>query len=84
MQKEKDRLKGTDPFLIIDYIRSTIEIIMNLKAEAVVGTNHESKDNSMQANPRDYEQMAQKLEEEVRNHIRVHASLGRAATQNTD
>jgi hypothetical protein len=31
--KEKDKLKQVDAFMVLEYIRSSIEILMNLKIE---------------------------------------------------
>ena len=73
LTKEKERLMGQDPFLIIDYIRSTVEILMNLKMEEVktkLSEEEEAKSTNHDT-PQDYEQSLQKLEAEVRNHIRV-------------
>jgi hypothetical protein len=73
LSKEKERLVGQDPFLIIEYIRSTIEILMNLKMEELQAKKNEEEANSTNHDtPQDYEQMLQKLEAEVRNHIRVY------------
>jgi len=33
VEAEKDKLKDADEFMILDYIRSSIEILMNLKIE---------------------------------------------------
>ncbi len=67
--------------MILDYIRSTIEILMSIKFD---GTNGALKNNTELSNERvleksiekkdllkDYELMIQKLEAETRDHIRV-------------
>ncbi len=53
---------------------------MNIKTEEDNGSNKESaigsiSEYSMPDPPKDYEKMVQKLEEEVRNHIRVEQQL---------
>jgi hypothetical protein len=40
--KERKRLREVDPFTIIDYIKTSIEILMNMKMEE----NENDKDNS--------------------------------------
>jgi len=59
---------------LIDYIRSSIEILTNIKREEF---EYKEKDHlslvstSKDEPPSDYEDSLQKLEAEVRNHIRV-------------
>ena len=94
LEAEKEKLAQTSPFTVIEYIRSSIEILLNLKAEEArflaqatpsapssqapsapqtsrcsCGLPVESSSNSH------YEQMIQKLEGDVRNHIRVEQQL---------
>ena len=70
---------GTDPFLVLDYIRSSIEILMNLKMEeqkSGVGESMSQRSETQAAeSPNGYEVMIQKLEEEVRNHVRIEQQL---------
>ena len=33
LKEERDQLKDTNPFLIIEYIKSSIEILLSLKLE---------------------------------------------------
>jgi len=70
-----------DPFLILDYIKSSVEIWMNLKTEGE-GEGEENKeelsqhsDNSAVEPSKDYEVLLQKLEAEARSHIRVEQQL---------
>ncbi len=89
LEKEKARLIKVDPFLIIEYIKSSIEILMNLKIEEHDESDEEhpkkkkksathrssmvsvGSTESLEDPPKDYEIMIQKLEAEVRSHIRV-------------
>ena len=63
---------------MIEYIKSSIEILMNLKLEEHELEQQLRKEDktidseaSLGEPPKDYEQMLHKLEGEVRNHIRV-------------
>lgn len=63
-------------FTIIDYIRSTVEIIMNLKAEEVKESlNSQQVVGSTENPPIEYEQLLQNLEAEVRSHVRMEQQL---------
>jgi len=33
LQKERDKLRETDAFTILEYVKSSIEILMNMKME---------------------------------------------------
>ena len=79
-EEEKKSLKAADPFAIIDYIRSSVEVLMNLKVEEdqKSPTGESSAQKSEVQNPdslNGYEAMLQKLEEEIRNHVRVEQQL---------
>ncbi len=99
LQKERKRLKEVDHFTILDYIKTSIEILMNMKMEESGGDEAGKKKQkerkamtkensnsgvlmggvvsdtesmrSMDEPPKDYEQMLQKYEAEVRNHIKI-------------
>ena len=68
-----------DPFMILDYIKSSVEILMNLKAEEGATNNAASATQRSECQvgeaAKGYEHMLQKLEEEIRNHIRVEQQL---------
>ena len=76
-----------EPCVILEYIRNSFEILMNLKMEESGGpdslfrnrerqTNRSSRTNdSVCQNLEEYEQMVQKLEADVRQHIRVEQQL---------
>ena len=94
--KERKRLTEADNFTILDYIKTSIEILMNMKMEEhenETQTKSRSKHNrsksgtssrvisesgsmkSLDEPPKDYEQMLQKYEAEVRNHIKIEQQL---------
>ena len=94
LSKERKRLRDIDAFTIVDYIKTSIEILMNMRMEEFEGEKdgkNTAKKNqnqgmgpnatnlisdtesvrSMDEPPKDYEQMLQKYEAEVRNHIKI-------------
>ncbi|CDW74118.1 UNKNOWN [Stylonychia lemnae] len=103
LKEEKEQLKDIDPFIIIEYIKSSIEILLSLKLEEQerelkkgkqqpenkprVATNFKSGDASSIVDffsdqsscriepPQEYENQIQKLENDVRNHIRIEQQL---------
>ncbi len=65
---------------MLDYIRSSVEIIMNLRQDAEDSKGKSGDSISQhsvegQEPPRDYEAMLQKLEAEVRSHVRLEQQL---------
>ena len=88
LEVERNKLTDISPFIIIEYIKSSIEILMNLKLEEhrneilqekerMDEENNDSKlsEVSREGPPRDYEAMLIKLEGEVRTHIRIEQQL---------
>lgn len=69
IDKERKAVSNTNPITIVDYIRSSIEILLNLQKEE--GT---LKQNSIRISDtqESYEEQIQKLEAETRMHIRVY------------
>lgn len=74
---EKARLQKLDTFLLIEYIRSSIEIAMNMNTEQKEESHNlgKSEEASIQDIRKGYEIVIQKLEEEVRGHIRIEQQL---------
>jgi len=74
LQEEKENLKNIDILVLIGYIKTSIEILMNLKNEDEKLQKSEVSsiisDKSCEQ-PKKYEEALQKLEDEVRSHIRV-------------
>jgi chromosome segregation ATPase len=78
MDAEKTRLHDVTPYIILDYIRSSFEIILDIKKEEAKEELSNSKlleTPTSKDPPKDYEIMLQKLEEEIRSHIRVEQQL---------
>jgi predicted RNase H-like nuclease (RuvC/YqgF family) len=78
MEAEKTRLKDVAPYIILDYIRSSFEIILDIKKEEAkeeIANSNPPETPTSKGPPKDYEIMLQKLEEEIRNHIRVEQQL---------
>ena len=75
LEEERGSLKDTDPLIIIDYIKSSIEILLSLKQEDEQQTAQKKPVNESIVSEKDvqldYEQQIQKLEAETRTHIRV-------------
>ncbi len=84
LSKERQKLRDVDAFTVLDYIKTSIEILMNMKMEEQQEGNATSKTKkdddlesmrSMDEPPKDYESMLQKYEAEVRNHIKIEQQL---------
>ena len=71
---EKENLKSINPFVILEYIRTSIEIIMNMKLDNEKNQVESNSKASLEP-PSEYESIIQKLEAEIRNHIRVEQQL---------
>jgi hypothetical protein len=69
---------------LIEYIKSSIEILINLKVEEKINALKENREKSSQSNNKfqpsnseddddvnEYEKLLRQLESEIRNHIRV-------------
>jgi len=66
-EEEKKGLQGTDPLIIINYIKSSVEILLSLKDEE----NRVKYKEQLSNREETYEEQLQKLEAETRSHIRV-------------
>lgn len=90
VEAEKEKLKDADEFMILDYIRSSIEILMNLKIEEyeeefeekmkkwikeMKKSEKEVENSDEDDAPNNYEKLIQKLEADVWNHISVEQQL---------
>ena len=72
-------LRELSPIELIEYVRSSIEILMNLKLEELEQQRKEAKEidesfssiRSKEGPPQEYEEIIQKLEAEIRSHISV-------------
>jgi hypothetical protein len=73
LEKEKEKLLKTNPLLILDYIKSSIEILINMKVQEKLQTTVQSR-NSEEISDDDinvYEKELRHLEAEIRSHIKV-------------
>ncbi len=76
---EESALHGTDPFVIIEYVKSSIDILLNCQMEKAMQmaeakreeTNESSYNKGNDSPPQDLEKLTQGLEAEVRLHIRA-------------
>jgi len=68
MEEEKQELENTSPLIIIEYTKTLFQVIMNIK-EVDGGTENEV------GIVQEYESIIQKLEAEIRNHVRVEQQL---------
>ena len=73
LTKEKEALRNLSPFVIIDYIKNSIETLVNIKVEERL----ESEKNLIETNKtiedhqNSYESLLRKYEADIRGHIKV-------------
>jgi len=62
--KDKQKLKKQSPFLVIEYIKASIDVLMNLKEECFkpAAPMEEGYSSRQSDAPEEYEKMVQKLE----------------------
>ena len=65
LEEEKETLKKTSSFTILEYIKNSIDILVDIKIEEKL---NKSKNNEEEY---DYESMLKKLEADIRSHIKV-------------
>ena len=65
--EEKEILKKKDPIAIINYIKNSIDILVDLKVEEKIAEQKPSSNDNYQ----DYETLLRKLENDIRTHIKV-------------
>ncbi len=73
-KKELDKIKEINVFKLIDYIRESIDIYVNLKLDEAKYSTNETDDKQKLFHDDEeevYEKMIKKLEADVRNHIKV-------------
>jgi len=71
LNDERENLAKTNPLVILDYIKNTIEILVESKVDERLESlkkNH-TEENEEKAN--EYETLLRKLESDIRQHIRV-------------
>ena len=75
-EAEESNLLATDPLLLVDYIKSSIDILTNTQVEkalqmAEAKREEENESSTQRENAQNLEELTQSLEAEVRLHIRV-------------
>ena len=68
MNEEKENLKNQNPLTIMEYIKSSIDILIDLKVEERLENMKRASDSD---DENDYESLLRKLESDIRAHIRV-------------
>lgn len=75
---EKDKLMKSSSIKLLDYIKSSIEILVNIKVQEQLEKNKLKSSleinllsTNEEENPNDYEKLLRQLESEIRNHIKV-------------
>jgi len=70
IKEEKENLRKLNPLKIIEYIKTSVDILINVKVEEkfsqLLGDERDS-DNKMS----EYEPLLKKLESDIRQHIKV-------------
>ena len=70
MNEEKDILKKTPPLTLIEYIKTSIDILIDLKVDEKLDSLKRAQGIDDE-NSQDYESLLKKLEADIRQHIRV-------------
>ena len=70
VKEEKENLRKLNPLRIIEYIKTSVDILIDVKVEErvenLVGQGKDSEDRM-----NEYEPLLKKLESDIRQHIRV-------------
>jgi hypothetical protein len=72
---ERQKLKDVDPFTIVEYIKSSVEILMNMKGDDKRQGEQSMRESAREQLNTEYEQQLQQYEAEVRNHIKIEQQL---------
>lgn len=87
LAEEKDLLGDTSIHALINYVKTSIEILMNLKVEDYISLKKQEKNairnkplsacSSVMSSepPIDYEEVIQKFEADIRKHIRIEQQM---------
>ena len=74
LNEEKEKLRKTSPLTIIDYIRNSIDILIDLKVEEkleAIKKLNLSDEEEEEEKQNEYEVLLRKLESDIRTHIKV-------------
>lgn len=66
MNEEKENLQQIDPITLIEYIRCSIDVIVQILVDEKLEVYNKENDD-----PQEYENLLRKLEGDIRGHIRV-------------
>ena len=70
--EEKENMKKSNPMILVEYIKNSIDILVELKAEEKFDQfKKQSGIEDEDENQNEYEVLLRKLEADVRQHIRV-------------
>ncbi len=70
VREERENLRKLNPLRIIEYIKTSLDILIDVKVEERIDNiNREGKDSVDKMN--EYEPLLKKLESDIRQHIRV-------------
>ena len=69
IESEENTLMKTNPFTVINYIKNTVDILINLQIEEAMQKSKQEEIGS--AREDSLEKLTQTLETEIRSHIRV-------------
>ena len=75
---EKEKLMKSSSLILLDYIKSSIEILVNIKVQEQMDLKkvRSTSDNNLlstneEESSKEYEKLLWQLESEIRNHIKV-------------
>ena len=71
MNEERENLRKTNPLTLMDYIRSSIDILIDLKVDEKLEALKGSDEEDSEEKQNEYETLLRKLENDIRQHIRV-------------
>ena len=71
LKEEKENLKKTNPLVILDYIKNSIDILIELKVEERIEAYKKQNSEEDEDRQNEYETLLRKLESDIRQHIRV-------------
>ena len=71
MNDERENLAKTNPLVILDYIKNTIEILVESKVDERLESLKKNHTEENEEKSNEYEILLRKLESDIRQHIRV-------------
>jgi len=71
LNEEKEKLRKTNPLTIIDYIKNSIDILIDLKVEEKLEAIKKLNLSDEIEKQNEYETLLRKLESDIRLHIKV-------------